>query len=328
MQTRSLGSSGIETSPLGLGCWAIGGPFWVGDTPLSWGEVVDQESIAALRRGLDLGITFIDTANVYGAGRSERVVGAAVAGRRDEVVIATKFSSTFDETSRQTADPSDDPSYIRRACEASLRRLNTDRIDLYQYHWNDGPLESAAAVQDTLEALVSEGEIRAYGWSTDFPDRARAWLGGAHYASVQHQLNVITDAPAIIQVCEEAGLTSINRGPLAMGLLTGKYTTGTTVTGADVRSAHSPEWMQYFKNGHPAEVWLDKLTQIREILTSGGRTLSQGALAWLWARSPCTLPIPEFRTVPQVEENAGALAFGPLTPDQMREIAGLLNPTT
>ena len=324
METRTLGKSGIEVSPMGLGCWAIGGPFWSGETPLGWGEVDDEVSIAAIHRGVELGITFFDTADVYGAGHSERVLGRALAERRGDVVVATKFSSTFDEETRQTTGPCAEPEYIRRACEASLRRLNTDTIDLYQYHWNDGPLDRAAEMRDTLEALVTEGKIRAYGWSTDFPERARAFAGGAHYATVQHEMNVITDSPGVLAVCEELGLASINRGPLAMGLLTGKYANGTKVAGADVRGEESPEWMKYFKNGVPNPEWLQKLASVREILTSGGRTLSQGALGWLWARSPNTIPIPGFRTAAQVEENCGALRKGPLRPDQMGEIAKLL----
>jgi len=327
MTSRTLGKSGITVSPMGLGCWAIGGPFWSGATPLGWGEVDDKESIAAIHRGLDLGITFFDTADVYGTGHSEQVLGQALQGRRHEVAVATKFSSVFDAAARQVTGRKNDPAYIRQACEDSLRRLNTDRIDLYQYHWNDGPLESAAEVQATLEALVTAGKIRAYGWSTDFPERARAWAGGEHYATVQHEMNVITDAPGIVAVCEELGLASINRGPLAMGLLTGKYAAGTRVAGADVRSEQSPAWMKYFKDGKPAPEWLAKLAAVREILTSHGRTLTQGALAWLWARSPQTIPIPGFRTVAQVEENCGALRHGPLTTEAMREIAGLLAAT-
>ncbi len=327
MEGRTLGKSGIKVSPMGLGCWAIGGPYWAGETPLGWGEVDDEESIAAIHRGLELGITFFDTADVYGTGHSERVLARALDRRRDEVAIATKFGCMFDEAKKQNLGMNGDRAYIREACEASLRRLNTDRIDLYQFHWNDGPLGRATEVQATLESLVDAGKIRAYGWSTDFPDRARAWAGGRHFASVQHELNVITDAPAVVGLCEELHLASINRGPLAMGLLTGKYATDSRVTGADVRGAGSPAWMKYFKDGQPNPEWLAKLAAVREILKSGGRTLAQGSLAWLWARSPQTIPIPGFRTVAQVEENCGALRHGPLTPDQMRAIAGLLAAT-
>lgn len=323
--TRTLGSSGIEVSPVGMGCWAIGGPFWDGDTPLGWGEVDDAESRRALERALELGVTFFDTADVYGAGHSERVLGEALAGRHDRVVIATKFGNTFDEATRQTHGPNADPAYVRQACEASLRRLNTDYIDLYQFHLNDWDPVEGAAVRDALEDLVAEGKIRAYGWSTDFTDRARVFAAGPHCAAIQHQLNVIEDNAAMIAVVEELKLASINRGPLAMGLLTGKYRAGSTLATDDVRGENAPGWMAYFKDGKPNPLWLAKLDAIREILTSEGRTLAQGALAWLWARSPHTLPIPGFKTIRQVEENCRAMDFGPLTAAQMQEIDTLLD---
>ncbi len=321
---RTLGRSGIEVSAMGLGCWAIGGPFWAGETPLGWGEVDDNESIRAIHAALDLGINFFDTANVYGAGHSERVLGRALAGRRDRVVIATKFNAVFDENTRQVlgADPS--PEGIRRACEDSLRRLNTDYIDLYQFHDNGYPVEKAGPVRETLEDLVKEGKIRAYGWSTDFPDRAEFFAQGEHCTAIQLQLNVLDDNPAVIAICEQYNLAAINRGPLAMGLLTGKYDAQTRVSVDDVRGEKSPEWMKYFKDGKPSPEWLAKREAVRAILTSGGRTVAQGALAWLWARSPQTIPIPGFRTVAQVQENAAAMQFGPLTPEQMREIDAIL----
>src|SRR5512136_272865 len=130
---RNLGRSGIEVSALGMGCWAIGGPFWSGETPLGWGEVDDDESIRAIHAALDRGVNFFDTANVYGAGHSERVLGRAVAGRRSQVVIATKFNAVFDETTRQVTGSDTSPEGIRSACEASLRRLGTDYIDLLQF---------------------------------------------------------------------------------------------------------------------------------------------------------------------------------------------------
>ena len=172
---RTLGRSGIEVSALGLGCWAIGGPFWAGETPLGWGEVDDNESIRAIHAALDLGINFFDTANVYGAGHSERILGRALAGRRSQVVIATKFNAVFDEETRQVIGADASPEGIRRACEDSLRRLNTDYIDLYQFHDNGYPADQAEPVRETLEELVKEGKIRFYGWSTDFPDRAEVF---------------------------------------------------------------------------------------------------------------------------------------------------------
>jgi aryl-alcohol dehydrogenase-like predicted oxidoreductase len=137
-------------------------------------------------------------------------------------------------------------------------------------------------------------------------------------------MNVLEDAPEIVRLCEQHNLASINRGPLAMGLLSGKYTASTQLGVDDVRGTRAPEWMQYFHDGRPAPEWMKKLDAVREILTSGGRTLPQGALGWLWARSPQTLPIPGFRLVRQVEENCAALGFGALSAAQMQEIAKIL----
>jgi len=324
IQMRTLGRSGIEVSPMGLGCWAIGGVFWSGETPLGWGEVDDEESIRAIHAGLDMGVNFLDTADVYGAGHSERVVARALKGRRESLVIATKFSNTFDEITKQTGEPNVSPDYIRQACEASLGRLDTDYIDLYQLHQNGFPADQAGDIRATLEELVAAGKIRAYGWSTDTVESARFFAEGEHCAAIQSQINVLDDAPEMLALCEAHNLASINRGPLAMGLLTGKYTVGTTLGVDDVRGQNSPDWMRYFKDGHPNPDFLIQLQAIREILTSGGRSLAQGALAWLWARSDKTLPIPGFRTVAQVTDNAGAMQFGALHADQMREIDVLL----
>ena len=321
---RKLGRSGIEISALGMGCWAIGGPFWSGETPHGWGEVDDNESLAAIQRALDLGVNFFDTANVYGAGHSERMLGKAFAGKRKDVVIATKFNAIFDEKTRQVTGASCAPADIKSACEDSLRRLNTDYIDLYQFHDNGYPADKAEPVRETLEELVKEGKIRAYGWSTDFHDRAEVFAQGEHCATIQLELNVLDDNPAVIDICEKYNLAAINRGPLAMGLLTGKYTVSTKPSTDDVRGEKSPEWMKYFKDGKPSPEYLKKIDAVREILTSNGRTLPQGALAWLWGRSDQTVPIPGFRTVKQVEENCGALEFGPLEKDQMQEIEAIL----
>jgi aryl-alcohol dehydrogenase-like predicted oxidoreductase len=179
-------------------------------------------------------------------------------------------------------------------------------------------------VRETLEGLVRTGKIRAYGWSTDLADRARLFAEGPRCTAVQNRLNVVEDAPEVLAACDELGLASINRGPLAMGLLTGKYTADTTVPSDDVRGEKSPSWMRYFENGRPRPEWLAKIAALREILTSGGRTLAQGALAWIWARSARTIPIPGFKTATQVRENAGAMERGPLTAAQAAEIDRIL----
>lgn len=321
---RILGRSGIEVSALGMGCWAIGGPFFSGETPQGWGQVDDAESTRAIHAALDHGVTFFDTANVYGAGHSERVLGAALGKKRSHVVIATKFNAVFDEATRQVSGSDSSPAGIRKACEDSLSRLGTDYIDLYQFHDNGFPAKDAQPVRDTLEELVKAGKIRAYGWSTDFVESAEFFAGGEKCTSIQLQLNVLDDNAPMIALCERHNLAAINRGPLAMGLLTGKYSNGTTVSIDDVRGQKSPDWMKYFKNGTPNPEWLAMRDAIVDILTSNGRSIAQGALAWNWGRSPLTIPIPGFRTVKQVEENAGALQFGPLLPEQMAEVEKIL----
>ena len=325
MERRALGKSGVEVSALGIGCWAIGGPFWAGEDPVGWGEVDDDESIRAIRRALDLGVTFFDTADAYGTGHSERILARALGDRRDQVVIATKWGNTYDEERRQLTGNDPGPEYLRWAVEQSLRRLGTDRIDLYQLHLNGLPVAQGEALLGTLEELVEAGKIRSYGWSTDHPDRAGSWArDGKHATAIQHALSVLHDAPEVLAVCERYGLASVNRGPLAMGLLTGKYTAESRIGGDDVRGV-ATDWLRdWFSDGRPTQKSLDRVAAVREVLTGGGRTLAQGALAWIWARSPVTVPIPGCRTVAQVEENAGALARGPLSAAEFAEVESLL----
>jgi aryl-alcohol dehydrogenase-like predicted oxidoreductase len=238
--------------------------------------------------------------------------------------VTTKFSNVFNEETKQITGSSATPEHIRAACDASLARLGTDYIDVYQFHAGDHEIEEIDEVLETLESLVQAGKIRSYGWSTDDPERARAFAKGANCTAVQFQLNVLRDNAEMIATCEQLDLAGLNRGPLAMGLLSGKYTKESTLPENDVRGPNAPGWMRYFKDGHPSDEFLASLESIREILTSNGRTLVQGALAWLLARSGRTFPIPGFRNVKQVTENAGALAKGPLTAQQVGEIAELL----
>lgn len=318
MFLRNLGRSNISVSALGMGCWAIGGPFWRGDQPVGWGEVDDQQSLAAINCALDLGVTFFDTSDVYGCGHSERMLGQAIQGKRDQVVIATKFGNIFDEERRQITGFSGEPAFIRRACESSLRRLNTDYIDLYQFHIGNYDLEQAEVVLETLEELVSTGKIRAYGWSTDDPTRAAYFAQGNHCVAIQQRFNLFEGNTEVLSICEERHLASINRGPLAQGLLTGKFNRESTLPANDVRR----DWN--LQTGEAAQR-LDRLTQLRAVLTNDGRTLTQAALGWLWARSNVTIPIPGFKTAAQVEENVAALDHGPLSTEQMQTIEALLS---
>jgi aryl-alcohol dehydrogenase-like predicted oxidoreductase len=317
---RILGRSNIEVSAMGMGCWAIGGPWQLLGGPGGWGEVDDSESIRAIHAALDNGVNFFDTAANYGAGHSEHVLGQALAGRRQQAVIATKFGFAIDEAGKKVARFEHDEDVIRDvrgACEASLKRLGTDYIDLYQFHVWDFPAGPAVRVQQALEDLVSEGKIRWYGWSTDDPALAKVFTPSDHCTAIQHDLNVVLDAPEMLALCEQYNQASVNRSPLARGALTGKYTRNTVFAADDVRRDN-------WSVNHFFTPTLEKLEAIRAILTSGGRTLAQGALAWIWARSPRTIPIPGCRTEQQVKENASAMQFGPLTYEQMKEINQLL----
>lgn len=326
---RTLGKSGIQVSAMGMGCWAIGGPFTgFGEMPLGWGKVDDKESSNALLMAYEKGINFFDTADVYGVGHSERLIGKVFKGMRDRIVIATKFGMVFNEEKRDAEAFDASPPYVRKAVEDSLRRLNTDYIDLYQLHIKDYDTEKVLETRNTLEDLVQEGKIRGYGWSTDDYERALIFSQGDNCIAIQQQLNIFVGNENILKLCDENDLASINRGPLGMGLLTGKFKEKANLPSDDVRlimdSMQDPYYM-YFTGGKPLPKLLKKLELVGEILKSDGRTLAQGALAWIWGKSNITIPIPGFKTVKQVIENAKALDFGPLTISQMSEIEELMH---
>lgn len=323
MEKRAIGKSGIEVSAIGMGCWAIGGPFYHGTTPIGWGKTDDGESLNALAKAYDMGINFFDTADVYGAGHSERLVGKAFAGRRDRVVIATKFGGVYDEEKKQITGQGADPDFIVGQCERSLKRLGTDYIDLYQFHTNEYPADQIEPVAETLERLAEQGKIRAYGWSTDDPLSAQAMVGNAHYHAVQFQQNVIDPNWELNTLTASNGLLAINRGPLAMGLLSGKYSASTTVDVDDVRGPNAPPWMQYFTDGKPSEQYLARLQAIREILTSDERSLVQGSLAWSVSAGGNIVPIPGIRTVAQAAENFAEPSVRRFDADQLAEIERL-----
>jgi aryl-alcohol dehydrogenase-like predicted oxidoreductase len=315
--SRPLGRSGVEVSALGMGCWAIGGPHARRGNPVGWGVVNDDESIRALHRAFDLGVTFFDTADVYGCGHSERLVAEAFKDRRDDIVIATKAGYTYVEETREAPGEDGSPDYIRWACEQSLRRLDTDHIDLYQFHLGGYDIEKAPEVLAVFDELVSQGKVRAIGWSTDDPARAELFAQHPSCVAIQQSFNLFQGNEATLEVCEKYDLASVIRGPLGMGLLTGKFSRDSTLPDDDVRSGWD------LSSGEQADR-LDRLEKVRAVLTEDGRTLAQGALGWLWARSPATIPIPGFKTTAQVEENVGALQHGPLTGSQMTRIAEAL----
>ena len=318
MLTRNIGKSGIEVSALGMGCWAIGGPWtWAQPGrdlhPSGWGQINDDESIRAIHAALDAGVNFFDTAANYGAGHSERILGKALQGRRENVVVATKFGHIINEKEKTVyADDDQILSNVRQDVENSLKRLHTDYIDIYQLHAGDYDLELALELRDILEELVRKGLIRWYGWSTDLVDRAEVFAEGEGCTSIQFQLNAIFDNPEMRQLCADHDLAGINKDPLNKGILTGKFTTSSTFPSDDIRSRAD------FTEDRIAKR-LSVVQELRDILTSGGRSMAQGALAYIWALDERMIPIPGFKTVQQVQDNAGALDYGPLTQEELRQ---------
>ena len=321
MFKRRLGLSNLEVSAVGLGCWAIGGPWdWLeadgSKGPAGWGQVDDGESIRAIHYALEAGINLFDTAANYGCGHSEQILSRALAGRRDRVILATKFGYVIDEEHRVVSEAEGDVvSRIRQDCEASLRHLQTDYIDLYQFHRNAYPPERAPEVRDVLEALVDEGKIRWYGWSTDHVEGARVFAQGAHCTAIQHVLNMAYDVPQMLALCEEYDQASINRTCLGMGMLTGKFSRDTTFPEDDVRHGWDLRAERPTKN-------IQRADAVRKMFADAGevRTPAQIALAWIWTRSDRTIPIPGFKTVAQVRENIQAMEFGLLSDEQMKKI--------
>jgi len=319
MFKRRLGRSDLEVSAMGLGCWAMGGAWTYDNEPAGWGKVDDAESIRAIHYALDEGINFFDTAANYGCGHSEQILSQAIAGQRDRVFIATKFGYVIDEKNRTVIRNDENVvNRIRQECEASLRRLKTDYIDLYQFHKEDYDPGKAAEIRDLLEILVEEGKIRWYGWSTINPEGAQVFAQGKHCTAIQHWMNMGTDMPEMLAVCEKYDQASIVRSPLGSGNMTGKFTRDSKFPEDDWRH----EW------NSPSEF----LTQRRQRIAAVGeffaeagdvRTQAQIALAWIWTRNNRTIPIPGFKTVAQVKENIQAMEFGLLSKEQMKKIDGI-----
>jgi aryl-alcohol dehydrogenase-like predicted oxidoreductase len=306
-----------------MGCWAVGGP-WTWNQPggepfpAGWGQVDDAESIRAIQVALDLGIDFFDTAANYGAGHSEVILGKALADQRENVLIATKFGHMVNEVNKVVHKDDDQIlGNLRQDCENSLRRLGTDYIDIYQFHEASYDPDNAPQVVGVLEELVKEGKIRYYGWSTDLPDRARIFTKGQHYTAVQFALNVNHDNEEMRKLCADFDLGGINKSPLNKGILTGKFNADSTFPENDIRHGLN------FKEGIPADR-LKQVDALREVLTARGHTLAQASLAYIWALDERMVPIPGFKTVQQVEENAGALELGPLSKEQMHQINEIL----
>lgn len=314
---------GQDVSPMGMGCWAIGGQFYAGSVPHGFPNVDDSESIRAIRATLDAGLSIFDTAAVYGAGHSERLLGAALKGHPDAIIIS-KLGTAMDEETRQVLHDETRASEVIPAIERSLRRLNRDHVDIMLLHLNALHVATARPIFEQLEVARQVGKIRAYGWSTDFPENAKAMADLDGFIGIEHAMNIFVDAPTLQKTVAENKLTAFLRSPLAMGLLTGKYDGATVMPDTDVRSVNS-EKRDYFQDGKPAEEHLRNLAVVRALLQTGGRTLAQGALCWLLAKSDRNIPVPGARTEKQAIENAGAVVFGPLPDTVMAQIEARMN---
>lgn len=313
---------GREVPRIGVGCWAIGGPFKMDGRQDGWGEIDDAQSLRALALARELGARLFDTADAYGTGHSEEILGRAF-GNRADVVIATKFGFTHDRSKRELTGTDVTPEYMEKALAASLSRLGRERIDLYQLHVGDASAEAMERLAPALERRAEAGDIAAWGWSTDDAAAVSRVLHYPHFKAVQQGLDVFRDGPQMVTLCDRHRLPNLIRSPLAMGFLTGKFTAQSRVSTDDVRGAgHS--WVRDFKDGRPSAESLRKLDAIRDLLTSGGRSVAQGALGWVLARSPQTIPIPGFKTEAQIRDNLGALDKGPLPMAAMAEIDALL----
>ncbi len=313
-----------DISPLGLGCWPIGGKMFAADgTSLGYTNSNDKDSIEAVHAALANGINVFDTATAYGAGHSERLLAVALKDHPDAVVI-TKIGIGINEKTRTLTGEELEAESVMPAIDNSLKRLERESVDVVLLHPNTVPLEQAGLIFDEMEKARQMGKIQSFGWSTDFVANAKAMQHRKGFSVVEHAMHVLMDAPKMQSLLHDKGLLCLIRSPLAMGLLSGKYTADSTMPADDIR-ATKQDWTGYYIDGKPNPEYLSRFDAIRELLRSDGRTTVQGALAWLWGKSADNIPVPGARNTGQVEGLAGAIAYGALAPNVMAEIDGLLD---
>jgi aryl-alcohol dehydrogenase-like predicted oxidoreductase len=288
MRTRRLGSRGPEISVIGYGAWEAGGDAWGPNES----EAVVVEAIQA---GLDAGIDWIDTAEVYGDGVSERLVGKAIQGRRDDVVVATKVAPQPEGSGFRSDN-------VRKACEGSLERLDTDRIDLYQLHWPDAEGTPLEETWGTMAALQDEGKVGSIGVSNFDREQIERCLAIRHVDSLQPEFSMLNRENAeLIRWCREQGVGVVSYGPLAFGLLTGAVTAETRFPPGDWRGQKQSEG-PFADLARSLEV-VDRLRPVAERL---GCSLSQLALAWNVHQPGVTAAIAGSRNPAHVRTNAAA----------------------
>jgi len=293
LEKRKLGSQGLTVSALGLGCMGMS-EFYTGRD--------DAESIATIHRAIDLGCTFLDTADVYGPHINEELVGRAIKGRRQEVTLATKFGNVRGPDG-SWAGVNGRPEYVKAACDASLQRLGVDYVDLYQQH----RVDRTVPIEETVGAmaeLVKAGKVRYLGLSEASADTIRRAHGAHPISSVQTEYSLWTRDPEdqVLPACRELGIGFIAYSPLGRGFLTGRFTTFDDLPSDDYRRFHPRfQGANFQKN-------LDLVRRIQEIAGENHCTPSQLALAWLLARGKEIVPIPGTKKRKYLEENLGAVA--------------------
>jgi aryl-alcohol dehydrogenase-like predicted oxidoreductase len=306
VRTRELGASGLRVSAVGLGCMGLS---------TNYGEPVDEAAgISLIRAAVDLGVTFFDTAEAYGPFVNEELVGQALAPVRDQVVIATKFGFDINVRTRGRGGLNSHPEHIRQVAEASLKRLNTDRIDLFYQHRVDPdvPIEDVAG---TVKDLIAEGKVGYFGLS----EAGEATIRRAHavqpVAAVQSEYSLWSRDPenGVLPACEELGVGFVPWSPLGQGFLTGTVSHTTAFDASDVRSWF-PRFSEQARQANQPIV--DLLT---DLAGRRGATPAQIALAWLLAQKPWIVPIPGTRRLARLAENLAAASME-LTGSELREL--------
>ncbi len=293
MKTRTLGSRGLVTSALGLGCMGMSEFYGPSD---------EADSIVTIQHALDRGLNFLDTADMYGMGHNERVIGRAIRGRRGDVVLATKFGNVRDPADPTKRAINGRPEYVHSACDASLTRLGVDQIDLYYQH----RVDPSVAIEETVGAmaeLVAAGKVRFLGLS----EAAAATIRRAHavhpISALQSEYSLWTRDPedGVLETCRELGIGFVAYSPLGRGFLTGRITRVEDLAPGDFRRMN-PRFQ-----GENLARNLDLVSRIEEIAGEKGCTPAQLALAWLLAQGDDIVPIPGTRHRARLDENIEAL---------------------